>query len=436
MRDPEQEKLAYAKSLSKLISLKTISNTNKEEFDKLHAEIKIMFPKLFEVGTYHEFKKGLFVLVKGKDSTKKPIMFLNHHDVVEASGKWTHDPFGGEMVGDILYGRGTIDTKTGFYTMFQAMEELLEEGITPEQDVYLFSSMDEEDGGTGVREMRDYALENDIHFRFILDEGGLVIDNPVGGTGKYAMVACGEKSVLEVKYTANGNGGHSGAPNKNTPLVRLSNFVIDLENTCLFKMKVTSVLAQTFKCFSKNAKGITKVVFSQPHLFKPLLKVVAKSNPQLRSMLRTTTAFTMMKGSEQANVIPSTASGVINVRIAPFNSVQYVYKVLDKYIKKYDLEKETITIPVESSVSTYKTKEFAKINKVLHSIYPGVVVTPYVSNTASDSRFLRGVGDYIYGIVPVEASPEQVSSIHANDESIDIKNLSKAVTFYKEMMKA
>ena len=37
------------------------------------------------------------------------VHFNSHHDVVEVGHGWTRDPFGGEVDGDRIYGRGSCD---------------------------------------------------------------------------------------------------------------------------------------------------------------------------------------------------------------------------------------------------------------------------------------------------------------------------------------
>lgn len=53
-----------------------------------------MFPKLFKVCTFENFDGSFLMRWQGK-TDKEPVMLMNHHDVVEATGEWTHAPFGG-----------------------------------------------------------------------------------------------------------------------------------------------------------------------------------------------------------------------------------------------------------------------------------------------------------------------------------------------------
>ena len=81
-----------------------------------------------------------------------PGLILNGHvDVVSAEpvSAWTRDPWGGEIVGDRLYGRGAWDMKGGLLSGVYAVRALLDAGLTPEGSLMIQSVIEEEAGGGG-----------------------------------------------------------------------------------------------------------------------------------------------------------------------------------------------------------------------------------------------------------------------------------------------
>ncbi len=72
-----------------------------------------------------------------------------HIDVVpvDPNTTWIHEPFGGEIVGDRLYGRGSADMKGGVAAAVIAVEALVEAGVRLNGDLMIQSVSDEEDGG-------------------------------------------------------------------------------------------------------------------------------------------------------------------------------------------------------------------------------------------------------------------------------------------------
>jgi len=80
-------------------------------------------------------------------------LILNGHvDVVtaEPSSAWKHDPFGGEIEGERMYGRGTADMKGGITAMISALDAILEAGAKLKGDVIFQSVVSEEDTNNGT----------------------------------------------------------------------------------------------------------------------------------------------------------------------------------------------------------------------------------------------------------------------------------------------
>ena len=122
----EQHCMAYAETLGTLIRCETVSvlhDVNPEKFRPFHTLLTETFPCLFARLEVEEHNGSLLMRWPG-ESRERPLLLMSHHDVVEASGNWTHDPFGGEIADGKLWGRGALDTKVSLWAMLQAAEEL------------------------------------------------------------------------------------------------------------------------------------------------------------------------------------------------------------------------------------------------------------------------------------------------------------------------
>jgi acetylornithine deacetylase len=84
-------------------------------------------------------------------SSGRSLILGGHIDVVspEPIPQWTHDPWGGEVIGDRLYGRGASDMKAGLAANIYALKALLDLGLRPRGKVILESTIEEELGGSG-----------------------------------------------------------------------------------------------------------------------------------------------------------------------------------------------------------------------------------------------------------------------------------------------
>ena len=102
---------------------------------------------------------GALITLRGGDG---PRLCLNGHlDVVaEGAEPWEHDPWSGDIVGDVVHGRGSVDMKGGVVAALHALGAVKEAGISLAGDVMLQAVSSEEDGGLGTFA----ALEADDDF--------------------------------------------------------------------------------------------------------------------------------------------------------------------------------------------------------------------------------------------------------------------------------
>ncbi len=77
------------------------------------------------------------------------VHFNGHHDVVAVGHGWTRDPFGGELVGDRIYGRGACDMKGGIAASIIAAESFTVARPDFRGTIELSATADEETGGYG-----------------------------------------------------------------------------------------------------------------------------------------------------------------------------------------------------------------------------------------------------------------------------------------------
>ena len=427
----------YAEQLSKLIAHETVSHrgqTDLSKFYSFHELLKNEFSALFSACEFEEVCGSILLTWRGRDSAAEPILFMNHHDVVEATGDWTYPAFSGTIADGKIWGRGTLDTKGGLWAMLCAANELCEGGFVPARDVYFMSTCCEETTGAGADTISNALLERSLRFSMVLDEGGMILEEPMAGAkGYFAMVGVGEKGYADLKFTARSKGGHASTPPKNSPLVRLGKFMAAAEKSNVFKAWMSPTVKATLKALSGSMSGPLKLVLGHPALFAPLLcRVMPSISGAAGAMLKTTLAFTMAQGSGGANVLPEEAYVIGNMRYSHHQGGRGSIEAITKLAAKFDIETEVIKDGFDSPLSSHESSAFALVAEAVNVTFEGKVKTsPYVMNAASDSRFMSRVCDNCLRFAPFKIDQSQLASVHAIDENLDVDTLAPAVDFYK-----
>ncbi len=429
----------YAERLSRMIQAETISahgQTDLTKFYNFHSLLRDEFPSLFAACEFEDFDGSILLRWAGKDSSILPILFMNHHDVVEASGDWTYPAFSGAIADGKVWGRGTLDTKGGLWGMLQAGDELAREGFIPPRDIYFMSTCCEETTGAGANKISQVLLERGIRFALVLDEGGMIVDEPMSGAkGRYAMVGVGEKGYADLKFIARSSGGHASTPGKNTPLVRLGKFMAAAEKKSVFEVKMSSTVRATLASLSTSMSGPLKLVLGHPKFFSPLLcKVMPSISPVAGAMLKTTLAFTIASGSDGANVLPQEAYVVGNMRYSHHQGGKASIEAITALAKEFDIETVVLRPGFDSPLSSHESSAFKMVAEAVGASYTDVKIAPYVMNAASDSRFMSRVCDNCLRFAPFSISSKQLASVHGIDENVDIDTLAPAVDFYRYVM--
>ena len=145
------------------------------------------------------------------------VCFAGHTDVVPVgdAAAWTRDPFGGDIVGGVLFGRGAADMKGGVAAFVAAAAAVIEGGIGG--SVSLLITGDEEgDAVNGTVRMIEWAMANDQ----IPDM--CVVGEPTNPDALGDMIKNGRRGSLSGHLVVTGRQGHVAYPHlADNPLTRL-----------------------------------------------------------------------------------------------------------------------------------------------------------------------------------------------------------------------
>lgn len=431
---------SYALKFQKMIACQTVSvkgSHDDTEFAKFRCLVAEQFP-LIQVSCQRMlFGDGCLVYkLKGKDESRN-IMLMSHHDVVPATEKenWDYPPFEGTIVDGKIYGRGTADTKSSLYGELEALEQLLEKGYVPACNVWIASSCNEETGGNGIPAARDYFQEQGIEFELVIDEGGAVIDPPVGGLNcpKCAMVAVHEKGVHDLVFTAETASSHTSLTSgtKATPTERMAAFITEVCKKPPFLRRINPQMKGMLTAMAPHAGFPLKLVFGNLGLFGPVLcKILPKLSPQAGGLIGTTCMFNDVVSSEKGLL----CTAKVTLRSIDDKDVAVDIENLKKVAAKYGIEtklgdRQEFHAPADPTLPP-----FGLVADCIHEIFPDAPVVPYILPAGTDARTLTDVCKCVVRFAPIRMSKEQLGSIHSRNENIDVSALGSCVAFYRRLL--
>ncbi len=434
--DGEADK--YAKDLSEMVKIPTVSRKQEEDYPDFlvfQKKLEELFPLFFSQAENHDISGNILRRLPGKDPKRGALLLMGHQDVVPAEGQsgWEKPPFSGEIENGFVWGRGAMDCKSTVCCELEAIEELLKEGFTFNEDLWFFSARNEENSGGGSDAAAAWMKEQGIRLNVVLDEGGAVVMKMFPGlTAPASGVGVVEKGYVNLKFTARSAGGHASTPPKNSPIARLSKFVTEAEKKNVFQKKMVSPVPEMFAAISPYLPFYFRFVLGNLWLFKGLVtRLLPAISPMAGAFVQTTAAFTMSGGSEAPNVLPDKAWIVCNMRPSVHQNADESIAALKKLADKYDIETEVLYKKDASAVTDVNGAEFRFLTECIEKCLPDTVATPYMMTGGTDSRRFEIVCDNVLRFTPTRLTPEQLAAMHAANENIGVQALAEGVKVYK-----
>ncbi len=430
--------------LSQAIQIKTVSYgdtlaIDTTEFLKFRKFLETSYPLVHSNLTRQIFNEFSYVYKwVGKDTALAPYVLMGHTDVVPveaiSESKWTVPSFSGTIKNDTIWGRGAVDDKVAVIAIMESVEQLLSQNFTPNRTIYLCFGHDEEvSGKRGAKIFSAWFKDNNIKPALVLDEGGQIDKQHFKRLNKpVAVIGTNEKGYVNLDLQVEIPGGHSSMPSPET--------AIDVLNKALVKVRaqqmpgaITPTVQELIKRTRSAESFMTKVVLSNLWLFKPVVMGQFEKVKESNAMVHSTLVPTIVKAGIKDNVIPSVAKATINSRILPGQTSDEVLAYVTKVVgdERVVIKKQTISIMEPSSVSSFESEQFKKIENILYASVPNVIVSPFLMIGATDSRYFRNNSEAVLNFSAVQ----DVKGFHGIDERIGIKDLQRMIYFYKELLK-
>lgn len=436
----DKEKAVH--DLREMVLCKTVSNADYSleedaEFKKFEDKLVELFPVVHSTCIKENIgRRGIVFHWKGVSSEKATVL-MSHFDVVEVDESgWEKAPFEGIIENDVLWGRGTLDTKSTLNGCLQAVETLMKEGFTPKNDIYLCFSGDEEISGPTCPAIVDEFARRGVNVQLVVDEGGAVVSNVFPGVKeRVAVIGIAEKGMLNLSYTVKSKGGHASSPPAHTPIGILSKACTKLEGKP-FKANFTPPTLALFDTLGRRSTFLYRLIFANMWLFKPVLSLIGKmGGGEINALMRTTCAFTQMKGSNGRNVLPAQAEMLSNFRIMTGETMESTVEYVKKVINDDRVEVNIVNGNEPSVISRTDCEEFEIVKEAVGETFPDAVVTPYLMFACSDSQHYGKISDKVYRFSAQSMTSEERKTVHGHNERITFKGIWECVEFYLRLIK-
>jgi carboxypeptidase PM20D1 len=427
--------------LQALVRIPTVSDRDPERvdataFDRLLDELRAQFPLLHEqleltrVGTH-----GLLLRWPGL-ADDKPLVLMAHLDVVpvDDSAPWQHPAFSAEIADGSVWGRGTLDDKGCVAAICEAVERLLEDGTRPAQDVWLSFGCDEEVSGSAAVESVAELERRGVRPWLVLDEGGAVAHDAFPGVSRpVAAIGVAEKGTTSVELRVEGPGGHASTPSRNGPTVRLSRAILRIDRSPM-AAKLPDTTVDLMRRLTPHLPRPVRPLTSRAEQMRPLLaRALGAAGAEAAAMVRTTFAVTTLHASPALNVIASSATAGVNVRVMPGDTVDDALDHLRRVIDDPEVRVRVVERGEASPVSPVDDV-FDLVAGLVGERFPDAIVTPYVQTGATDSRHFARICEHVYRFAPFRMDAAQRHAIHSYDEHLGLEAFVEGIGWYQALI--
>jgi acetylornithine deacetylase/succinyl-diaminopimelate desuccinylase-like protein len=381
-------------------------------------------------------RKGNLVARYRGTGAKRPILLLAHLDVVDAKREdWSMDPFVLVEKEGFFYGRGTSDDKSMAAQFVANLIRLREEHFTPDRDLILALTADEEGGSFNGAEWLVKNHKDLIDADFAINEGG-------GGNmrkGKYVTneVQASEKVYQDFTLEVTNSGGHSSLPIKDNAIYHLAQGLARL-SAFEFPVELNEVTRAYFRQ-SAAVESDPKVAADMRAVAqdRPDPAAAARLSAQLpywNSMMRTTCVATLLQGGHAHNALPQLATANVNCRILPGQAPAAVKDTLVSVLADPKIKVSFLDEAHPSKPSPLRPDVMTLVESLTKDMYPTAVVVPVMSTGATDGLYMRNGEIPTYGIDGTFGDIDDVRA-HGRDERLGVKQFYEGLEFQYRLIK-
>jgi acetylornithine deacetylase/succinyl-diaminopimelate desuccinylase-like protein len=383
-------------------------------------------------------RMSLITRIEGTDRTAPTLLLMGHTDVVpvNASG-WQRDPFAGDLVDGIVWGRGAIDMLNLTSTMAVATRRLAASGWKPRGTLIYLAVADEEAGGfLGAGHLVEHHADAVKCDYVITESGGVPIPTKSGHTLK---VTVGEKGANWRRLIVHGTPGHGSRPFRTDNALVTAARVIQRLADYRPKARIPDAWRGYVEALELEP-GLTEALVDPDRVWETArdLDNLALAR-EAHACTHTTFSPNIAHGGTKVNVIPDRVEIDVDIRSLPGIESHEVEAMIREALGNL-ADRVTIETPAArkggGSVSPTDTPLMAAISRVARRLMPDSHVVPAITTGGTDAKFFRwkGIPSYGFGLhstrIPYTEYPLM---FHGHNERVDTESLKLSAIMWETL---
>ena len=390
--------------------------------------------KLAEVGIKSELietapnRVNVVAKVEGADQSRPGLVLHGHIDVVPVNAAdWSVDPFSGVIKDGFIWGRGAVDMKDMNAMILATVRMWQRIGYKPPRNILLAFFADEEAGSNyGSRWLVKHRPEIfDGYSEAVSEVGGFSVT--ITGEHRLYLIEAAQKGIQWMKLTAKGTAGHGSFINQDNAVTKVADAVARIG-----KYEWPQLETKTSNIFFRKIAELTGDKYD-PKNVKPLLHHLGDAVKMLGATISNTANPTMLEAGYKVNVIPQSASAMVDGRFLPGHENQ-----LQETVRKLagdDIEIEILTRDIALEVEFAGPLVKAMCDAISGEDSAGIPV-PYLMSGGTDNKALHDLGIVGYGFSPLKLPKDLdfFALFHGVDERVPIEGLKFGVRVLYEFL--
>ena len=383
-------------------------------------------------------RMSLITRIEGTDRKAPTLLLMGHTDVVPVNmAGWQRDPFAGELVDGIVWGRGAVDMLNLTSTMAVATRRLKKSGWKPRGTLIYLAVADEEAGGfLGAGHLVEHHAEAVKCDYVITESGGVPIPTKSGHTLK---VTVGEKGGNWRKLIVHGTPGHGSRPFRTDNALVTAAKVVQRIAEYRPKARILDAWRGYIEALELEP-GLTDALTDPARVYETVRDwdnlTLAR---EAHACTHTTFSPNIAHGGTKVNVIPDRVEIDVDIRSLPGVENHEVEAMLKEAMGNL-ADRVTIETPPDrkrgGTVSPIDTPLMAAISRIATRMMPDASVVPAITTGGTDAKFFRwkGIPSYGFGLHSLRIPyTEYPIMFHGHNERVDTESLKLSAMMWEAL---